>query len=359
MRHSRRLLLATGLLLCGGAQDHAQVDPDFTGLVNEGARWAADALSAGLPVSVGLPSARDLQAFLVQLQAQLQSGSVEDLADWTPYVEAGAKMLSQVEGGRDYASWLLQRLDYFEMAAAALAEGSPQTAPRPPVLALKPPAKRSGPGPTPEARLKRNRYIGNVSVWKQRLKTRQAPPQSASLVRRIKAVFRDEGVPPELVWIAEVESSMNPLARNPVGAVGLFQFMPATARRFDLRTSPIDDREDPAKASRAAARYLRFLYWKFNSWPLAVAAYNAGEGRVGGLLEGSRTKSYDAIADDLPAETRMYVPKVTAVVNLREGIESLDLPAPSLRACITIERLMAWKPPIEGSIDPDDHDCWN
>ena len=72
-------------------------------------------------------------------------------------------------------------------------------------------------------------------------------------------------------------------------------------------------------AFAAAARHLRSLHKQFNNWPLAIAAYNAGAGRVKSRLEGRKTKSFDAIASTLPSETQMYVPKLNAILQLREG----------------------------------------
>ena len=122
---------------------------------------------------------------------------------------------------------------------------------------------------------------------------------------------------------------MNARARSPSGAAGLFQLMPDTARRFELSLFPIDERNHPEKSARAAARYLRILYQRFESWPLAVAAYNAGEGRVHEALASHKTKTFSSIAEGLPAETRLYVPKVSALIHLREGIDNLNLPAPT------------------------------
>ncbi|MEI7435670.1 MAG: lytic transglycosylase domain-containing protein, partial [bacterium] len=121
----------------------------------------------------------------------------------------------------------------------------------------------------------------------------------------------------------------NPDACSPSGATGLFQFMPATARRFGLRIWPFDERRNPLKSARAAAQYLKVLHRQFGSWPLCLAAYNAGEGAVGRLLKGAGKRSFEAIADQLPIETQMYVPKVLAVVALRENVDALRLPGPT------------------------------
>jgi len=145
---------------------------------------------------------------------------------------------------------------------------------------------------------------------------------------RLREAFAAEGVPPELAWLAEAESSLNPSARSPAGAVGLFQMMPATARALGLSTFLPDDRTDPEKSARASAHYLRALYARFGSWPLAFAAYNAGEGRVSRELASRRASDFAGIASALPAQTRMYVPKVCALVAVRTGMGPSDLPPP-------------------------------
>jgi membrane-bound lytic murein transglycosylase D len=179
---------------------------------------------------------------------------------------------------------------------------------------------------------RRQALAHSPTVWRKKMALRPAPERAKALVPRLKQVFRGEGVPPELVWIAEVESSLNPNARNPCGATGLFQFMPATAKRFGLSTSPVDERRDPDKSARAAARYLRELYRQLQAWPLAFAGYNAGEGRVRGLLARHKGRTFEDIAPYLPTETRMYVPKVVAVIAVREGVDAATLPPPATRA---------------------------
>ncbi|MCA1809926.1 MAG: lytic transglycosylase domain-containing protein, partial [Lentisphaerae bacterium] len=158
-------------------------------------------------------------------------------------------------------------------------------------------------------------------VWRSRIAGRRPPSNAERYVPLLKPLFQAEGVPDALVWLAEVESSFRPEARSPVGALGLYQFMPATAERFGLALKPRDERLQPEASARAAAQYLRLLHRRFQSWPLALAAYNAGEGRVGRLLKRHNADSFEGIVQHLPAETRMYVPKVRAVVLARENTD--------------------------------------
>ena len=188
--------------------------------------------------------------------------------------------------------------------------------------------------------------IRNLRAWQEKLANRPAPPNAATLIPRLKKVFRSEGLPPELVWMAEAESSLNPAARSPIGALGLFQLMPATARRFGLRTGFFDERKNPEKSARAAAQYLKFLYHAMGSWPLALAAYNAGEGRVGKLMKLKKQAAFEGIADDLPLETQMYVPKVMAIVSLRENTDPEKIPGPVAAASLR-PVIFFFEPPFE------------
>lgn len=138
---------------------------------------------------------------------------------------------------------------------------------------------------------------------------------------QLKAIFAAEGVPSALAWIAEVESSLNPEAKSPVGAYGLFQLMPTTAQSLGLSTFPIDERAHPTKSAQAAAKHLKALHTRFGNWPLALAAYNAGGGRISrALKKHGPGAAFADIAPSLSVETRMYVPKVLATINLREGV---------------------------------------
>jgi len=121
-------------------------------------------------------------------------------------------------------------------------------------------------------------------------------------------------VPLELKYLAIIESALNPRATSPVGAGGLWQFMPATGRMYKLHiTSFVDDRRDPYKSTHAAAKYLKYLHGMFNDWLLAIAAYNCGPGNVRKAItrSGGKTNFWE-IFPYLPRETRGYVPAFIA-----------------------------------------------
>ena len=167
-------------------------------------------------------------------------------------------------------------------------------------------------------------------LWAQR-QGRSSPPLPAEqLIPVLKEAFAAAGLPPELAWVAEVESTLNPQATSKSGARGLFQFKPDTARRFDLLTDQGDHRAKPEESARAAARYLAQLHSRFGDWTLAIAAYNAGEGCVSRLLKARQASLYEEIADGLPDQTQVYVIKVTAILALREGVRPGALPPPRL-----------------------------
>ncbi|MDE6117776.1 MAG: transglycosylase SLT domain-containing protein [Duncaniella sp.] len=125
-----------------------------------------------------------------------------------------------------------------------------------------------------------------------------------------------EGVPTELQYLPVIESAINPNAVSRAGAVGLWQFMPATAQGLGMEVnSLVDERRDPRMSSRNAARYLKQLYGIYNDWSLAIAAYNCGPGNVNKALRragGEGKKDFWEIYNYLPQETRGYVPAFIA-----------------------------------------------
>ncbi len=278
-----------------------------------------------------IPRLNDVSAFLIGIERVLEEGSIEQLAWLKPEVEASLAWLDQWPAAAPYANWLRQQVDYFLVADEAI-EAVPELPHRPPPTPRDPPKPLNlppSPAPAaPPARKQAEQRAQSPEVWKKRIAGRPAPARAKELAPTLKSIFRAEGLPEELIWLAEVESSFDPRARSPVGAVGLFQFMPPTAKRFGLNPERPDERLEPEKSARAAAAYLRFLHRQFGSWPLALAGYNAGEGRVGRTLRQRGATTFEEIAEALPMETRMYVPKIAAVIEHREGIALAALPPP-------------------------------
>jgi membrane-bound lytic murein transglycosylase D len=252
------------------------------------------------------PSKEQWDSFAGRLQRALAGDSLGELGALAGEVRSTLTALRALPGYEDLADWLEQRLDEIEGAQQAVAP-SPRPGPEPP---LRPGA------PRPAA----IQPVPHYNLWLARVRSRPLPARASELMPPLRAAFAAEGIPAELAWLAEAESSLNPSARSPVGAKGLFQFMPDTAKAMGLRTFPPDERTDPPRSARAAARYLRTLHGRFGNWALALAAYNAGEGRVSRTLVAKRATTFTAIAEALPAETRMYVPKVCALIATRTGV---------------------------------------
>jgi 2',3'-cyclic-nucleotide 2'-phosphodiesterase (5'-nucleotidase family) len=270
------------------------------------------------------PSKQEWDEFAARLQAALESNDLRRLAAYEPEARAALVALRALPEYRDYADWLGERLDYITAAREAVAPSAPK--PRPP----KSPATPAPPAPIPAPELPAPVApdIPSYSLWLERMRKRAVPPRAPHLLPLVQQVFVEEGVPGELAWLAEAESTFNPSARSPVGARGLFQLMPETAKGLGLQTFLPDERTDPEKSARAAAQYLRYLHGRFGNWPLALAAYNAGEGRVRRTLQREKARTFAEIAAVLPAETRMYVPKVLATIEARAGVSPVQLAAP-------------------------------
>ena len=135
-------------------------------------------------------------------------------------------------------------------------------------------------------------------------------------------IFREEGVPEWLLGVGFVESTYSPTAHSPKEAHGIWQFIPGTGDRYGLkRTAWTDERGNPEKSTRAAARYLRDLHALFGDWQLALAAYNWGEGRVAKVIRRTGIRDFWTLADRglMPQETANYVPAVLAASQLLLG----------------------------------------
>lgn len=128
----------------------------------------------------------------------------------------------------------------------------------------------------------------------------------------MRQVFREQGLPEELVNLAFIESAVNPWATSRAKAAGIWQFIPSTGRLYGMNVSWwLDERRDPEKSTRGAAQYLANLYRMFESWPLALAAYNAGEGALQRAIDRQKTTDFWRLR--LPKETQLFVPAFMAM----------------------------------------------
>jgi membrane-bound lytic murein transglycosylase D len=131
----------------------------------------------------------------------------------------------------------------------------------------------------------------------------------------MKKILKENGLPEDLIYIALIESGFNGTAKSHASAVGYWQFIRATGKRYGMRIDTyVDDRRDFVRSTQAAADYFKGLYEIFHSWYLAIASYNVGEGRVKNLVVKYRTRDFWQLAREnkLPDETSNYVPKFIA-----------------------------------------------
>jgi membrane-bound lytic murein transglycosylase D len=139
--------------------------------------------------------------------------------------------------------------------------------------------------------------------------------------------MKDFSIPVEIQHLSIIESGLDPKIKSHMGAMGLWQFMPATGREYGMQVNPdIDDRMDPEKSTEAAAKYLKALYKMFGNWEVALAAYNCGPGNVRKAIRHSGGKTtFWGIYDYLPKETRSYVPQFQAMLYILNHLEEHNL----------------------------------
>src|SRR5690606_37368712 len=161
--------------------------------------------------------------------------------------------------------------------------------------------------------------------------------------------LKQYNMPTELKYLAVVESALNPKAKSYVGALGLWQFMPATAGDFKLVQNHFyDERMDPEKSTEAACKFLRQLHRMFGDWELALAAYNCGPGNVRKAIRRSGGKTtFWEIFPYLPKETRGYVPSFTAVMYAMNYAAAPRISSDSLQYAIATETVL-----VNQGIDP-------
>jgi membrane-bound lytic murein transglycosylase D len=281
-------------------------------LIQGAQQWAQENLDTNVLNALPDVDQRAVQQFMRELQQRYQGDYVVDIAALRQTALAILPLLEGSEETQTYAAWLRAQMDYLDVA-----DEIRLTIPPPEVETNQPPR----PVPNPPPQQERELWVKKVSgdPW---------PAPAREYVPELKPVFAAQKIPPDLVWLAEVESSFDPRALSPAGAAGLFQLMPDTAKRFGLSLWPRDQRFQPEPSATASAQYLKYLYDRFKDWRLALAAYNCGESTLQKLLDRYHADSYDAIAGHLPAETQLYVPRVEATLLQREGAKLEQLPAP-------------------------------
>ena len=145
----------------------------------------------------------------------------------------------------------------------------------------------------------------------------------------VEKIFSEFNIPSDLVYLSLVESGFNPYAFSRAKATGPWQFMKGTGQVYGLRIDHyVDERRDPIKSTVAAARYLRDLYDLFGAWPLAMAAYNAGEGKVMRALHKVQGETFSDISKTklIRAETKQYVPRIMAATVIARNPDQYGFP---------------------------------
>ncbi|MGZ3723507.1 MAG: lytic transglycosylase domain-containing protein, partial [Bdellovibrionales bacterium] len=213
-------------------------------------------------------------------------------------------------------------------------------------------------------------YNEHVEVWIKYFQGRgrkymeQYLSRSTRYLPMMKNVLRENGLPEDLVYISLIESGFSPQAHSHSNAVGYWQFIRGTGRRFGLKVDPfIDDRRDPVLSTRAAAEYFKALYGLFGSWHLALSAYNVGENRVKRAVTKFYTRDFWTLISkrrSFPAETKQYVPKFIAATLIAKdpakyGFKDIQYEDPlsydtvALQSSISISKLAS-----NLSVDPEE-----
>jgi membrane-bound lytic murein transglycosylase D len=270
---------------------------------------------------------------------------------------------------------LIERISGHELTALAQADGFAEKPPEPAsiddLLSI---ATFERPTPTPETERavaddlqavvhdieipQNSRVLAYVELFTGRLKgyLEEGLSRGARYLPMIQDVFRAEGLPLDLAYVPLIESAFKPNALSRAKAKGMWQFMRGTALENGLTHDwYIDERADPEKATRAAAKYLKTLYSMFNDWHLALASYNGGPGRVQRAMRRSgRTDFWKLSASSrfLPRETRDYVPLILAAIvvarnPLQYEMEVTPLGSPlfetvTVAGAVDIRRIAEW-----------------
>lgn len=275
----------------------------------------------------------------------------------------------------EYFDRLVERISSHELSALAQADGFTEKAAQPAsiddLLGI---ATFEHPQPTPETEKAvandlqtgghdidiplNARVLAYVELFTGRLKgyLQEGLSRGAQYLPMIQDVFRAEGLPLDLAYVPLIESAFKPDALSRAKAKGMWQFMRGTALENGLTHDwYIDERADPEKATRAAAKYLKTLYSMFDDWHLALASYNGGPGRVQRAIKQSgRTDFWKLSASSryLPRETRDYVPLILAAIVIARNplqyemdVQPIEAPlfeTVSVSSAVDIRRIAEW-----------------
>jgi hypothetical protein len=171
--------------------------------------------------------------------------------------------------------------------------------------------------------------------------------RSTRYLPMIKEVFQEAGLPEDMAYLAMIESGFNPKAYSSANASGMWQFIKGTGLRYGLSIdSYVDERRDPEKSTRAAAKYLLDLYKQFGSWYLAAASYNCGEARVQRELDQSTHKNFWELSANmcLPKETKNYVPQMIAATIIAKNPEKFGFKNVPYLPAVKCERVQVNEP---------------
>ncbi len=306
------------------------------------------AITEPTPVPAAEPQPDPIQELIALSETHFQSGeqelrnghldaariafdrAVDVLLEWP----GGARSTPELSVHFDR---LIERISGHELTALAQADGFVEKTPEPASIdELLSIATFERPTPTPETKKavaddlevvvhdieipQNSRVLAYVELFTGRLKgyLEDGLSRGARYLPMIQDVFRSEGLPLDLAYVPLIESAFKPNALSRAKAKGMWQFMRGTALENGLKHDwYIDERADPEKATRAAAKYLKTLYAMFDDWHLALASYNGGPGRVQRAIKRSGRDDFwklSATSRYLPRETRDYVPLILAAI---------------------------------------------
>jgi len=353
---------------CGPKQTQLRTEPTPPPL--------AAAPRAQTPPVAAVPAADPIQTLITESQQRYLKGQRElelgHLDRARSEFNAALDVLLNAPGGarteprlREQFDRLVDKISALEVAALATGDGFAEKPAEPASIdeLLELSATFDEPAPTPavtaavETDLAQTshdipiplnqRVLGYVELFQTRLRPyiQDGLQRGGQYLPMIQSVFRAEGLPLDLAYVPLIESAFKPNALSRVRAKGVWQFMHATALENGLRHDwYIDERSDPEKATRAAAKYLKTLRKIFDGdWHLALASYNGGPGRVQRAIKRTGRNDFwelSALRRGLPRETREYVPMILAAMIIARnpaqyGFE-LTLPEPTPRETVTI-----------------------